>query len=149
MNRSRGTLRLDLEKPEDFAMAMLLEIHPKHKGGQFADKNKHQVFQRIDETKLAKEQRTERSARVKALVAAQKLSDAQVVQFADAMTWDSTEELEILRARIEDMAENEPVFFNEMLAEGNRVVDVTATLKRAIDRNIIHFDSINYRYQYT
>ena len=103
---------------------------------------------RIDEEADAKTKRQERSEKLKAMEKAQGLSDAEVRQFADAMTWDSTEKMVVLRSRIEDMAENEPVFFNEMLAEGNRVVQVSATLKRAADKGIIAFDSIDYRYYY-
>jgi len=146
--RDKGQLRLDLDNNEDFAYAMFLELHPKHRGGLFADKTKHQVFVRIDEEADAKTKRQERSEKLKAMEKAQGLSDAEVRQFADAMTWDSTEKIVVLRSRIEDMAENEPVFFNEMLAEGNRVVQVSATLKRAADKGIIAFDSIDYRYFY-
>lgn len=147
--RDKGVFRVDLETEEGKAFAMFMELHPKHKNGEFSDKSKHQVFTRVDENALATEKRKERSEKLKALNEAQSLSDKEVVQFADAMTWDSTESLEILRSKIEDMAENEPAYFNEMRSEGNRIVEVSSTLKRALDKNIIAFDSIEYKYHYT
>jgi hypothetical protein len=115
--RDKGIFELDLETEEGKAYAMFLELHPKHKGGEFADKAKHQMFTRVDEAALATSKRKDRSEKVKALVAAQKLSEKEVVEFADAMTWDSTDDIEILRSKIEDMAENEPAYFNEMKKE--------------------------------
>lgn len=146
--RDKGIVRLDLTNNDDFAKAMFLELHPKQSGGQFADKSKHQVFHRVDEKALADDKRKERSEKLKALDAAQKLSDKQVIQFADAMTWDSTDDISIIRSKIEDLAEYEPAYFNEMVAEGNRQVEVMATLKRAVDNRIIMFDPIGYKYQY-
>jgi hypothetical protein len=144
--RHKGILEFDLTDPEQLAMAMYAELHPKLSGGQFADKNKAQVFSRIDETQLAKEQRAERSVKLQALNKAQSMSDNEVQVFADAMQWDKGEELEVVRARIEDMAENESAFFNEILSEGNKIIEYMATLRRAEDAGIVIFDPAEYRY---
>lgn len=144
--KTRGIFELNLDDTEEFAMAVYLEMHPKNKDGEFSDKKKQQVFERINEAQLAHEKRTERSVRLKALNDAQAMSDAEVVMFADAMQWDSTQELDILRSQIEDMAENEPVFYNEMRAEGNKTIEYQAMIRRAVDTKIISFDPTEYRY---
>lgn len=142
--RDKGILKLNLEKEEDFSTAMYLEIHPKHKGGQFADKDKFQVFARIDEVSNAKNQRAERTARVKALNAAQGMSEEELRAFADAMTWDSTLEEEVLRNMAEQEADENPISFNT-LVEGKEV-EYRSTVKKAIDRSLIAFDPAEYKF---
>jgi len=138
-----GVLRLDLENPEDFATAMLLEIHPKLKGGKFSDKTKRQLVERIDLEKLAKEKRNERSERVKALNVAQEMSDEDVMKFADAMMWEIASP-SMNRNRVEELAETDFKMFND-LVEGKNI-EYQATVKRAMDAKIIAFDPAEYRY---
>ena len=140
-----GVLKLELEDNEEhFHTAMLLELHPKTKNGMFPDKTKHQVISRIDETALATEQRGLRSAKFKAQAVAQKMSDKEIVDFCDAMVWDSTEEPLLLRNKVEELAENNPVFFND-LVEG-KSLEYQAVVKQALDRQIISFDPAEWKF---
>lgn len=140
-----GIVNLSLEdNEENFHTAMLLELHPKNANGMFPDKTKHQVFSRIDEQTLAKEQRMLRTARVKALNTAESMSDEQCVSFADAMMWDSTEDVSLLRNKIEELAETNPEFFSDLVAGKN--VEYQAVVKQALDRSIISFDPAEWKF---
>lgn len=140
---SAGVMRYDLENQEDLNIVMLLELHPKLKGGKFADKTKRQIVERIDLEKVATEKRTERTSRLKALNVAQEMSDADVVQFADAMMWEHATPAEN-RNRVEELAETNPIFFNK-LVEG-KDLEYQATIKRALDARIIAFDPAEYNF---
>lgn len=145
--RQKGILSLDLEEnPEHVDIAMAIELHPKLSGGQFSDKTKKQVITRIDEQATAKQQREERSARSKARRAAEELSPADVVNFADAMMWDSTQDEVVLRNTIEELAETNPEFFNELI-EG-KSIEYQALVKQALDRKIWLFDPAEYKFSW-
>lgn len=145
--RHQGILVFDLTDPGDFDMVMYLELHPKLKGGDFADKNKQQLVERIDEFKDAKTQREARSAKSKALRLAEEMSEEQVRKFADAMLWDSSEEIELLQNKVEQLAETTPVFFNDLVAGKN--VEYQATVKRALDKEIWAFDPAEYKFMWS
>lgn len=139
--KSKGVLYYDLESIEQREYTAYCLLHPKLMGGKFADKSKLSVFSIIDENKLATEQRTLRSAKLEAGIYAAKMSDKEVVEFADAMTWDSTEEMGILRNKIEDLAENTPDIFNDLVT--NDKMKFQSVVKQALDNNIISYDPIS------
>lgn len=141
--RDRGVISLDLSKEEDRYKAMFLELHPKHSGGDFADSAKHQVFSRIDEKAASTTQRTERTARLKALNAAQAMSDKELIDFADAMMWDSSEEPDILRNKIETLAETTPEFFNDLVS--GKSIEYQSAVQQGLNKKIISFDPAEYK----
>lgn len=140
----QGTLFFDLSNQDDIGFVMYLLLHPKLKGGDFADTTKQQMFERIDEKQLSTDKRKERTAKFQALKIAEEMSDAQVVQFADAMLWDSAEDLDILKNKVEEMAESNPDFFNDLVAGKN--LEYQALIKRAMDKQVISFDPAEYRF---
>jgi hypothetical protein len=141
----RGILDLELtEGSEDWYKAMYLELHPKLENGQFQDKNKVSVFSRIDEIKSADNAKRERTARLKALNIAQDMTNKQIVSFADAMMWDSTENIVILRNKVEELADTNPEFFNDLVA--GKSLEYRATIKQAVDRKVIDFDYGEYKF---
>jgi len=142
-DRQKGILALQLDNPEDFDTAIFLEIHPKLSGGRFADPTKRQVVSRIDEQAAATSAREVRSAKSKALRAAEELSDKGVIDFADAMLWDSSQDLPVLRNMVEEQAETTPEFFNDLIA-GKRV-EYQAAVKQALNKQIIAFDPAEYK----
>jgi len=102
----KGVLKLELEAIDEHReFAMFLEMHPKLQGGLFSDKAKRQVFSRIDEQAAATAARSERSARRKAMDIAEGMSHKQLIDFADAMLIDSTQDEGVLRNEIELIAE--------------------------------------------
>lgn len=150
----KGLYELNLEdNPDHFYFAMYLELHPKLTGGDFFDKTKRQLITRVDENKLAKEQREERSARSKARTAAETLSPSGVVAFADAMSggnnveWDSTQDEEILRNKIEELAETDPVYFNDLI--GSPAIKYQSLVKQAMNRRLIDFDPATYTFKWS
>jgi hypothetical protein len=134
----RGIKFFDLNKADHLEQVSLLLLHPKLAGGLFQDKDRIPVVSIIDEVKDATEKRKERSASFKALNAAQTMSDKEVRQFADAQSWDSTQEIEVLRNMVEELAEAEPQFFNDLV--GSKKLELQALVKQAIDRRVIGFD---------
>jgi hypothetical protein len=141
----RAVLKLNTQdKREDFYMAMLLELHPKLNGGKFADKNAYKILHRIDEEATARDARTERSERLKALNVAQGMSDEELVNFSDAMQWDSTESIEVLRNQVEELADNNPVYFNDFVM--GKTIEYQSLIKQAIDRDLISFDHAEYKF---
>ncbi len=146
--RDKGILKLNLEddNSEDFAFAVFLELHPKQTGGLFFDKTKQQVFSRIDEQSAAKTQREERSIRKKAMDYAEQMSDKDMVDFADAMQWDSSMDKGILKNQIEALAETEPAFFNDLVK--GKTVEYQALVKQALNKNIIAYDPAEYKFTY-
>lgn len=143
---SRGIMQYDLTDTEDFNTVMMLELHPKLAGGKYADSKRRAVVTRIDEKKLAQEKRTERTAKLKALNVAQEMSDAEIMQFSDAMIWDTASPDET-RNKIEELAETQPIFFNDLVAGKN--VEYQAAIKQALDKRIIAFDPAEYRYMWS
>ena len=141
----RGLLDLDLtEGTEDWYTAMYLELHPKLKDGDFEDSTKTPIFFRIDERKAAQEAKTERSARLKALNAAEEMSDKQIISFADAMLWDSSEDILVLRNKVEELADTNPEFFNDLVK--GKSLEYRAAIKQALNKKVIEFDAGEYKF---
>jgi hypothetical protein len=133
-----GKITLNLETQDGRDFAMYMELHPKVNNGLFPDASKRQVVERVDFKAEAVKGRKERSARVKALQYAEAMDLKDVQQYASAMEWDEYEDEDILRGRIEASAETTPEVFLK-LVEGD-TLEIRATIKRAIDKQIIAFD---------
>jgi len=141
----KGILELKLEEGnEDWYTCMYLEMHPKLQDGIFQDKTKTPMFRRIDEMKVATEAKKERSARLKALNVAQGMSDKEVLNFCDAMSWDSTEDVLILRNKVEELADINPEFFNDLVA--GKTIQYRSTIKQAMDKKVIEFDPVEHKF---
>ncbi|MDE1767228.1 MAG: hypothetical protein KGI27_13300 [Thaumarchaeota archaeon] len=137
----KGKKSFDMTNPDDYNMVMALEMHPKIKGSMFPNNQVVTIGERIDETKLATQQREERSARKKALDAAEAMSDKEIVEFADAMAtdeWDSSQDILLLRNKVEEMAEQRPTMFNDLIS--SKRMKIQATVKRAIDNRTISYN---------
>lgn len=132
----RGIIRYDLENnPDDVKKCMLIELHPKLDGGMFQDKTVMPLISRIDELAQSKANRANRKTKAEAMYAAENFSDQQVRDFVCGMNWDETEDMEILRERIEVLAEEQPGFFAKFVE--SPTFTYAATVKRAFDRQII------------
>jgi hypothetical protein len=141
----KSVLTLNIEENRsDFYTAMFLELHPKMKGGQFMSKSTYQVFSRIDENAAAREARQERSERLKALNVAQAMSDSELIDFADAMQWDSSENPEVLRNKTEELADTNPIYFNDLVS--SKAIEYQSLIKQAINKGIIDFNHGEYKF---
>jgi hypothetical protein len=152
--RGKGILKLEIEEiEENFWYAVYLELHPKQMGGKFADKTKRQIFTRVDELAAATTARTERAAKQIATTYAQGMSERQLIDFADAMSgggnnteWDSSAVELILRNQIEELAENDPIFFNDLVKGVN--IEYQALIKRCLNKGVIVFNPAEYNFVY-
>lgn len=148
-----GILKLEIQDIDDhFDFACYLELHPKLTGGGFMDKGKRQVFTRVDEQAAATTARVERTAKQKAFNTAAGMSMKELIDFADAMSggnnteWDSSAEEVILRNQVEELAEIDPVFFNDLVQGKN--IEYQALIKQALNKGIITFDPAEYSFVY-
>lgn len=136
--RDQGNVRLDLENPTDQERCMYILLHPKLSGGQFSDKTKQQVIIRVDEKKEAQIAKEVRHAKKLAYLAATEMTEDQLTQFAAAMLWDETDDIDILRNKAEELAETSPEMFNDLIV--GKSIEFRATVKRAIDSQLIAFN---------
>lgn len=144
--REQGIKKLDLENPEHVKMAMYIELHPKLKGGDFADKNRQPVITRVDERKAAEESKAIRTAKALALSTATGMSDAKVLEFARALQWtdvDSEEPL-VLRDKVEALAETDPKLFNDLVT-GEKMAYL-AVVQKAVGQGLIVCDPAEGRW---
>ena len=142
---NRAILKLNIkDNRDDFYKAMLLELHPKLSDGKFMNKNLFPMVSRIDENAAARTARTERSERLKALNVAQGMSDEELINFADAMQWDSSEELEILRNQAEELADRNPIYFNDLVE--SKEVEYQSLIKQAMNKDLIAFNPSEYKF---
>jgi hypothetical protein len=144
----KSVLTLNIEENrDDFYMAMLLELHPKNKGSQFMSKTLYPIISRIDENAAARGARTERSERLKALNVAQGMSDSELIDFADAMQWDSADDIEILRNKAEELADNNPIYFNDFVQ--GKTIEYQSLVKQAMNKGLISFNHGDYSFVWT
>lgn len=142
-----GELKLELQEiNEHFQFACYLELHPKLDGGDFYDKARVPMFKRIDELAAATTARTLRTAKKKAEDIAQSMSDKELIDFADAMRWDSAQDIEILRNEVELLAETDHEFFNDFVNGKN--VEYQALIQQALNRGLIQFNPNEYSFVY-
>jgi predicted transcriptional regulator len=146
-SQEHGRLMFDLTSEEDKSRAALLLLHPKMIGGEFADKNKQQVFELVDLNKEASDNRAKRNAKFDALLAARDMTDSQVLEFASAMTWDETEEINLLRDKIEATAEETPDLFLDL--KNSKSLEYQSTIKRALDKLIISVNPVDGKFTWT
>jgi hypothetical protein len=145
---SKSILSLNIEESrEDFYLAMFLELHPKLKDGKFAGRNVYHIFSRIDENAAARGARSERSERLKALNVAQAMSDSDLIDFADAMQWDSAENFDVLRNKIEELADTNPVYFNDLVS--SKAVEYQSLIKQAMNKDLISFNYGEYKFTWS
>jgi hypothetical protein len=144
--KERGVKTYYLDNPDDVEEVAYLLLHPKLSDGLFSDKRLAQQIELVDEKKYSTEKRKERSEKLVALSAAQEMSDQDVLDFADAMLWDSTQDIEILRGLIEEMAEVSPKMFGD-LVKGKRI-KYQATIKRALDKQFVNFNPAEYKFNW-
>lgn len=138
LTRHVGMLTFDPTNQSDRYFLMYLLLHPKLKLGQFLDKNKKQMFEFVDEKKEAIEGRERRNTKAKALHTATSMSQGQIAEFASAMTWDETEDPDLLRNKVEELAEINPEMFTDLI--NGKQVEYQSVIKRALDKLIIGYN---------
>lgn len=144
----RGVLILQpIDNLDDYDICMYLELHPKNRTGFFPDPQKHQIFARIDAAASAKQEMEKRSERKLAMDTAEKMSEEEVIEFADAMMWDSTDDPIALKNKIEDLAEKDPKMFSDAVAD--KKMKYMAAIKRALDKKIWQYEPAEGKLSWT
>lgn len=143
----RGILTLDMEHMPDQDVFMYLELHPKLEGGMFHDRNEMAIFKRIDVVKEAKTSLTARENRATAMFVASQMAAQEIKDFACAMGWDETEDISLMRDKVMELAENDPVWFREFL--DNKSIEYRAVVKRAMDSNLITWHPVENKFVWT
>lgn len=142
--RDRGVLKLDLNTTtgeDDFAYLML---HPRTENGIFYDDKQGPLIKLVDEKADAKKYTEIKSQKADAMYVATKMDDADVRDFACAMNWDEDEDVDILKGRVIDMAENNTPEFVKFVETAE--IKKLAVIKRAESAGVIKWLPLDYKY---
>lgn len=140
----QGVYTLDLNDANDRDTFAYLELHPKLEGGMFRDPNMPAVFRRIDEVKEARKSLGEKETKANAMFVASSMTTNEIKDFVCAMGWNEHEEIDILRDKVLDIAEKDPIFFRDFI--NNKSIEYRAVIKRALDNNIIAFQPVENKF---
>lgn len=138
LDTDKGIKVFDKENPDDLNKIALLELHPKLKGGLFQNNQMVAMVERIDEYAVATKERLERTARKKAMDIAEVMSDKDILEFVDGMAtdeWDSTQDIRMLRNKVESLAETHPDIFNDKVH--SKKMEIQSIIKRAINNQVL------------
>lgn len=103
------------------------------------DQSKEIVFELVDEAAKSERESKKRNLKREALNAAADLNADDVRIYIAALGQDDTRKIEILRNYLEELADNDPASFLELI--NNKQATMKATLNRALAKGVISFDS--------
>jgi hypothetical protein len=103
------------------------------------DASKEIVFELVDEAVKSEKESKKRNLKREALNAAADLSPEDVRNYVAALGQDDTRKIEILRNSLEEMADNDPASFLDLI--NNKQAVMKATINRAITKGVINFDA--------
>lgn len=144
--RSMGHMVLDTNTREGYEKAMYMVLSNYNLSNPDRDSGVQPLFELVDNKAKAKESRGNRKIRREALVAASKLTAAEVRTIIAAMGRDEKREMELLRDEIETFAEHNPEeFLKTSLSKDN---EIKAVVKQATDEGIIQYNKQQSRYEW-
>lgn len=108
------------------------------------DPSKEIIFELVDEGAKSEKERRSRNLKREALNAAADLSADEIRNFTAALGQDDTSKIEILRNNLEDMADNDPQGFLDLI--NNKQAAMKATINRALNKGVINFDAEQSRF---
>lgn len=146
MGYQKGLLEFDMSNLEDVEVVKFLELHPKLEDGLFQDKTKIPVFKRINLLADAEKERAERKAKKMALDAIDEMDDKALLEFSDAMGWDSTSDPQILRNQAEKLAEESFELVNKLMK--GKTIPIRAIVKRALDKGVLELDEATGKFKW-
>jgi ribosomal protein L20 len=103
------------------------------------DPSKEVYFELVDEAVKSEKERKTRNIKREALNAAADLSAEEVRTYIAALGQDDTAKVEVLRNKLEEMADHDPESFIALI--NNKQAVMKATINRALNKGIINFDS--------
>jgi hypothetical protein len=147
LEQFRGILTLDMDNMEDQDMFAYLQLHPKLEGGMFRDKNEMAVFKHIDDIKEAKSSLSARENRANAMFVASQMAANEIKDFACAMGWNEHDDISIIRDRVMELADKDPLWFKNFI--DNKSIEYRAVIKRSMDNNIIAWQPVENKFVWT
>jgi ribosomal protein L20 len=108
------------------------------------DTSKEVIFELVDEGAKSENERRSRNVKREALNAAADLSADEVRNYIAAMGQDDTAKVDILRNKLEEMADKDPHGFMELI--NNKQAAMKATINRAINKGVINFEAEQSRF---
>jgi hypothetical protein len=108
------------------------------------DTSKEIIFELVDEGAKSEKERRSRNVKREALNAAADLSADEVRNYIAALGQDDTGKVDILRNRLEEMADNDPEGFMELI--NNKQAAMKATINRALNKGVINFEAEQSRF---
>lgn len=110
------------------------------------DPSKEIVFELVDEAAKSEKESKKRNLKREALNAAADLSPEDVRIYVAALGQDDTRKIEILRNYLEELADNDPSSFLDLI--NNKQAVIKATINRALSKGVITFDAEQSRFSW-
>lgn len=108
------------------------------------DESKEVIFELVDEVAKSQKETKQRNLKREALNSAADLSADDVRNYIAALGQDDTQKIEVLRNKLEEMADNDPEGFVALIS--NKQATMKATINRAITKGAIVFDAEQSRF---
>jgi predicted nucleic acid-binding protein len=108
------------------------------------DESKEILFEFVDEAAKSEKESKQRNIKREALNLAVDLTAEEVRNYIAALGQDDTDKLEVLRNKLEALADNDPQSFLDLI--GNKQALMKATINRAIKKSVIVFDAEQARF---
>ena len=134
-----GMLVLSGDKRRDAEMYQYLELTNYNASNPNRVDDSRVIFERVDPAKKAESKRKERNAKRTAINMAAEMSASDVRNFASSMGWDESQDLVVLRDKVEEFAETKPSQFVKQVK--NKQNEIKALVNRATKAKAIKFDT--------
>lgn len=108
------------------------------------DDSKEIVFELVDEVAKSQKETKKRNLKREALNSAADLSADDVRNYIAALGQDDTQKIEVLRNKLEEMADTDPEGFISLIS--NKQATMKATINRALSKGAIMFDTEQSRF---
>lgn len=110
------------------------------------DTSKEAIFELVDEEAKAERESRTRNIRREALNAAADMSAEDVKTYAAALGKDDSRAVSVLRNELEEMADNDPQEFLNLI--NNKQAIVTATINRAVKKGVVVYNQEQSRFEW-
>lgn len=110
------------------------------------DESKEIIFELVDEAAKSQKESKKRNLKREALNSAADLSADDVRNYIAALGQDDTQKIEILRNKLEEMADRDPEEFIALIS--NKQATMKATINRALAKGAIVFDTEQSRFSW-
>lgn len=143
---SGGILVLHGGRAVDQEIHSYLSLCNYNKSNQGRDTSKEAIFELVDEAVKSETERRSRNIKREALNAAADLNPEDVRDYIASMGLDDTGKIDVLRNKLEEMADKTPQQFMELI--NNKQAIMKASVNRAISKGVILFNAEQSRFMW-